>query len=251
MCGVVVETRDGHITSIKGDEQDPFSRGHICPKALGLKDVHEDPNRLRHPVKRTADGWVEVSWREAFRDIAARLVALQRKHGKNTVATYFGNPQVHSYSALLGGATLARSLRSIHRYSATSVDQLPHHFASLQLFGHQLLLPIPDVDRTQFLLVIGGNPLVSNGSLMTAPDLARRLKDLRKRHGQLVVVDPRRTETADVADQHLFIKPGTDAWLLLALLQVIFDEKLNTLDHLSSVTTGLDELKALVAPFTK
>jgi anaerobic selenocysteine-containing dehydrogenase len=250
MCGVVVETRDGHITSIKGDEQDPFSRGHICPKALGLKDVHEDPNRLRHPVKRTADGWVEVSWREAFRDIAARLVALQREHGKNAVATYFGNPQVHSYSALLGGATLARSLRSIHRYSATSVDQLPHHFASLQLFGHQLLLPIPDVDRTQFLLVIGGNPLVSNGSLMTAPDLARRLKDLRKRHGQLVVVDPRRTETAEVADQHLFIKPGTDAWLLLALLQVIFDEKLNTLDHLSSVTTGLDELKALVAPFT-
>lgn len=247
---MVVDTRDGQIVSIKGDERDPFSRGHICPKALGLKDVHEDPNRLRHPLKRTADGWVRVSWDEAFRDIAARLTALQRKHGKNAVATYFGNPQVHSYSALLGGAALARSLRSIHRYSATSVDQLPHHFAALQLFGHQLLLPIPDIDRTQFLLVIGGNPLVSNGSLMTAPDITRRLKDLRRRNGQLVVIDPRRTETASMADQHLFIKPGTDAWLLLAMLQVIFEEKLEKLGHLDKFTTGLDELRTTVAAFT-
>lgn len=250
MCGVVVETRDGQIVSIKGDEQDPFSRGHICPKALGLKDVHEDPNRLRHPVKRTAEGWVRVSWQDAFQDIAKRLTDLQRERGRNTVATYFGNPQVHSYSALLGGAALARSLRSIHRYSATSVDQLPHHFAALHLFGHQLLLPIPDIDRTQFLLVIGGNPLVSNGSLMTAPDVARRLKDLRRRNGQLVVVDPRRTETADMADQHLFIKPGTDAWLLLAMLQVIFEEKLESLRHLEAFTAGLDELRATVAPYT-
>ena len=250
MCGVVVETRNGQIVSIKGDEQDPFSRGHICPKALGLKDVHEDPNRLRHPVKRTADGWVQVSWDEAFSDIATRLTTLQREHGKNAVATYFGNPQVHSYRALLGGAALARSLRSIHRYSATSVDQLPHHFAALQLFGHQLLLPIPDIDRTQFLLVIGGNPLVSNGSLMTAPDIARRLKDLRRRNGRLVVIDPRRTETAKMADQHLFIKPGTDAWLLLAMLHVIFEENIANLGHLEKFTTGLNELQTTVATFT-
>lgn len=250
MCGVVVETRDGRIVSIKGDDQDPFSRGHICPKALGLKDVHEDPDRLRHPVKRTADGWVRVSWSEALRDIATRLTALQREHGKNVVATYFGNPQVHSYSALLGGAALARSLRSIHRYSATSVDQLPHHFAALQLFGHQLLLPIPDIDRTRFLLVIGGNPVVSNGSLMTAPNIVQRLKDLRCRDGQLVVIDPRRSETAEIADQHLFIKPGTDVWLLLAMLQVIFAEQLENLDRLETFTTGLDELRATVAPYT-
>lgn len=250
MCGVIVETRGGHIVSIKGDAQDPFSRGHICPKALGLKDVHEDPDRLRHPVKRTADGWVRVSWDEAFRDIATRLTALQREQGKNVVATYFGNPQVHSYSALLGGSALARSLRSIHRYSATSVDQLPHHFAALQLFGHQLLLPIPDIDRTQLLLVIGGNPLVSNGSLMTAPDIAQRLKDLRHRNGQLVVIDPRRSETAEIADQHLFIKPGTDVWLLLAILQVIFAEQLENLGRLEKFATGLDELRDTVAPYT-
>lgn len=250
MCGVIVETRGGHIVSIKGDAQDPFSRGHICPKALGLKDVHEDPDRLRHPVKRTADGWVRVSWDEAFRDIATRLTALQREQGKNVVATYFGNPQVHSYSALLGGSALARSLRSIHRYSATSVDQLPHHFAALQLFGHQLLLPIPDIDRTQLLLVIGGNPLVSNGSLMTAPDIAQRLKDLRHRNGQLVVIDPRRSETAEIADQHLFIKPGTDVWLLLAMLQVIFAEQLENLGRLEKFATGLDELRDTVAPYT-
>lgn len=250
MCGVIVETRGGHIVSIKGDAQDPFSRGHICPKALGLKDVHEDPDRLRHPVKRTADGWVRVSWDEAFRDIATRLTALQREQGKNVVATYFGNPQVHSYSALLGGSALARSLHSIHRYSATSVDQLPHHFAALQLFGHQLLLPIPDIDRTQLLLVIGGNPLVSNGSLMTAPDIAQRLKDLRHRNGQLVVIDPRRSETAEIADQHLFIKPGTDVWLLLAMLQVIFAEQLENLGRLEKFATGLDELRDTVAPYT-
>ncbi len=250
MCGVIVETRGGHIVSIKGDAQDPFSRGHICPKALGLKDVHEDPDRLRHPVKRTADGWVRVSWDEAFRDIATRLTALQREQGKNVVATYFGNPQVHSYSALLGGSALARSLRSIHRYSATSVDQLPHHFAALQLFGHQLLLPIPDIDRTQLLLVIGGNPLVSNGSLMTAPDIAQRLKDLRHRNGQLVVIDPRRSETAEIADQHLFIEPGTDVWLLLAMLQVIFAEQLENLGRLEKFATGLDELRDTVAPYT-
>ena len=250
MCGVIVETRGGHIVSIKGDAQDPFSRGHICPKALGLKDVHEDPDRLRHPVKRTADGWVRVSWDEAFRDIATRLTALQREQGKNVVATYFGNPQVHSYSALLGGSALPRSLRSIHRYSATSVDQLPHHFAALQLFGHQLLLPIPDIDRTQLLLVIGGNPLVSNGSLMTAPDIAQRLKDLRHRNGQLVVIDPRRSETAEIADQHLFIKPGTDVWLLLAMLQVIFAEQLENLGRLEKFATGLDELRDTVAPYT-
>lgn len=250
MCGIVVETRDATIVSIKGDPQDPFSRGHICPKALALKDVHEDPNRLRHPVKRTAEGWIRVSWDEAFRDIATRLTALQRQYGRNSVATYFGNPQVHSYSALLGGAALARTLRSVHRYSATSVDQLPHHFAALQLFGHQLLLPIPDVDRTQFFLILGGNPLVSNGSLMTAPDIAQRLKDLRRRGGKVVVIDPRRTETADIADQHLFIKPGGDTWLLLAILQVIFEEKREKLGHLANFVTQIDELRTAVAPYT-
>jgi anaerobic selenocysteine-containing dehydrogenase len=240
MCGVEIRVRDETILSIRGDEKDPFSRGHICPKALGIKDVHEDPDRIRHPMRRTATGWEAISWDEAFDEVARRLVSIQREHGMDAVASYIGNPQVHSYSGLLGGARFLRTLRSRNRYSATSVDQLPHHFVAYFMYGHQLMIPVPDLDRTSFFLVLGGNPVVSNGSLMTAPDVARRLKDLRARGGRLVVVDPRRTETADLADTHLFIRPGTDALFLLSILHVLFKEgriSTGTLDH---SLTGLD-----------
>lgn len=249
MCGIVIKTQGEEILAITGDEDDPFSRGHICPKALALKDVHEDPDRLRHPMRRTQNGWERVSWEVAYAEIADRIVALQAQHGRDSVATYFGNPQVHSYSALLGGAALARSLRSAHRYSATSVDQLPHHFAAYFMFGHQLLLPIPDIDNTDFLLVIGGNPLVSNGSLMSAPDIRQRLKDLRQRGGQLIVIDPRRTETAKIANQHFFIKPETDAWLLLALLHVIFQNKLVAIGPLADLVDDLTELEKITRDY--
>lgn len=250
ICGVEIRVRGKEILSIRGDEQDPFSRGHICPKALGLKDVHEDPDRLRHPVRRTATGWQKISWDEAFDEIADKLVDIQRTHGADAVASYIGNPQVHSFAGLLGGAKFLRTLRSRNRYSATSVDQLPHHFVAYFLYGHQLMIPVPDLDRTQFLLVIGGNPLVSNGSLMTAPDVGRRLKDLRARGGRLVVIDPRRSETAALADTHLFIRPGSDALLLLAMLQVIFTENLAAPGSLSAHLDGLDEVRELCLPYT-
>ena len=250
MCGVEIRLRGTQILSIRGDEADPFSRGHICPKALGLKDVHEDPDRLRRPVRRTANGWQEISWDEALDEAASRLLEIQRRHGLDAVASYFGNPQVHSYTGLLGGGRLLRTLRSRNRYSATSVDQLPHHLAGYLLYGHQLMIPVPDLDRTQLLLVIGGNPVVSNGSLMSAPDVTRRLKDLRARGGRLVVVDPRRTETAALADTHLFIRPGSDAWLLLAILQVIFEEQLVAPGHLAAMLDGLDGLRDLCLPYT-
>lgn len=243
ICGVEIRVRGERIVSIRGDEQDPFSRGHICPKAVALKDVHEDPDRLRHPVRRTASGWQRVSWDEALDEAAARLVEIQARHGHDTVATYFGNPQVHSHSALLGGTQLVRALRTRNRYTATSVDQLPHHFAAYFMFGHQLLLPVPDLDRTRFLLVIGANPVVSNGSLMTAPDVARRIKAIRQRDGRVVVVDPRRTETARIADAHHFIRPGSDALLLLGLLNVVFGEGLDRPDRLADFTDGLDALR--------
>ncbi|MFO0509219.1 MAG: molybdopterin-dependent oxidoreductase, partial [Gammaproteobacteria bacterium] len=155
ICGVEIRLRGTEILSIRGDEQDPFSRGHICPKALGLKDFHEDPDRLRRPMRRTATGWEEVSWESALDEIAQRLVALQREHGADAVATYIGNPQVHNYSGLLGGVRFLRALRSRNRYSATSVDQLPHHLSAFLLYGHQMLIPVPDIDRTQFFLVLG------------------------------------------------------------------------------------------------
>lgn len=250
MCGVEIKTEGSKILSIRGDEQDPFSRGHICPKALGLKDVHEDPDRLRLPVRRTSDGWQEISWDAAFEEIARRLVDIQRLYGHDSIASYLGNPQVHSFSGLIGGAKFLRTLRSRNRFSATSVDQLPHHFAAFFLFGHQLMIPVPDIDRTDFLLALGANPVVSNGSLMSAPDVAKRLKALRARGGKLIVIDPRRTETAELADQHQFIRPGSDAWLLLALLHVIFEERLDAPGRLAPLLDGLERLRELCQPYT-
>ena len=250
ICGVEIRVRGTEILSIRGDEQDPFSRGHICPKALGLKDFHEDPDRLRRPMRRTASGWEEVSWEAALDEVAQRLVAVQREHGADAVATYIGNPQVHNYSGLLGGVRFLRALRSRNRYSATSVDQLPHHLSAFLLYGHQMLIPVPDIDRTQFFLVLGGNPVVSNGSLMTAPDVTRRLKDLRARGGRLVVVDPRRTQTAALADTHLFVTPGSDALLLLSMLQVLFAEGRVAPGALAGFIDGVETIGDLVRPFT-
>ena len=250
VCGLSVEVEDNRVTSVRGDAADPFSRGHICPKAAALRDMHDDPDRLRAPQKRVGDRWHEVSWDEALDEAGARLAAAQKQHGRNALALYLGNPTVHSYTALMAVPLFSKALNTRTRFSATSVDQLPQMLASLQMFGHQLALPIPDIDRTDFLLVLGANPLVSNGSLMTAPGVGKRLQALRARGGRLVVVDPRRSETAAIADQHLFIRPGADAHLLLALLHVIFAEKLERLERLTIGVDGVETLRALAARFS-
>jgi anaerobic selenocysteine-containing dehydrogenase len=249
MCGLAIEVDGDRIVSIRGDEADVLSRGHLCPKAVALQDLHEDPDRLRRPLRRRGADWEEVGWEEALAEAADRLVAVQRAHGRHAVAVYQGNPTAHNYGALLYGQMLLRALGTRSRYSATSVDQLPHMLASLLVLGHQLLLPVPDVDRTSFLLVLGANPLVSNGSLMTAPGIERRLRALRARGGRLVVVDPRRTETAAIADTHLPIRPGTDALLLLAMLQVAFAEDRARPGRLAPMLAGLEEVKALARDF--
>jgi anaerobic selenocysteine-containing dehydrogenase len=250
MCGIAIDLEGDRIVAIRGDKDDPFSRGHVCPKAVALQDVHEDPDRLRRPLRRTATGWEEVAWEAALDEAAARLAAVQRAHGRNAVAFYQGNPVVHNHGAILFGQLFQRSLGSRSRYSATSVDQLPQMLASLLMFGHQLMLPIPDVDRTDFLLVLGANPLVSNGSILTAPGIERRLKALRARGGRLVVVDPRRTETAALADLHLAIRPGGDAFLLAALVHTLASEKRLSPGRLAAFTDGLDALVAAVQPFS-
>ena len=249
MCGLAVETRGGRVTSIRGDPDDPFSRGHVCPKAVALQDVHEDPDRLRRPVRRDGDAWREIGWSEAIDEVARRLQAVRRAHGHDAVAVYVGNPTVHSLGAMLFTPGLVRSLRTRNRFSATSVDQLPHHVAAWQMFGHQLLLPVPDIDRTMHLLVLGANPVVSNGSLLTAPGLERRLKALRARGGRVVVVDPRRTETAEAADAHHFIRPGTDGLLLLGMVHTIFAEGLARPGRCGNFATGLDEVRAVALRF--
>jgi len=250
ICGVVIRVEEGRIVSIRGDEDDPLSRGHICPKAVALQDLEDDPDRLRHPLRRAADGsWQEVEWKAALDEIAARTRRIQAEHGRDAVGIYLGNPNVHNSGSMLYVRPFLKAVGTRNRFSATSVDQLPHHLAAALMFGHQFLLPVPDVDRTDFLLVLGANPLASNGSLMTAPGMRERLKLLKKRGGKLVVVDPRRTETARVADRHLAIEPGTDALFLLAILSVLFEEGLAAPGRLADFVDGLATLRSTAADF--
>jgi len=246
VCGITVDTGTG---SVRGDADDPFSRGHICPKAAAIPDVQDDPDRIREPQRREGGTWRAVSWDAALDEAGERLAAVQRKHGRGALGFYLGNPSVHSYSALLAIPFFTRALGTRSRFSATSVDQLPHMLASLEMFGHQLLFPVPDVDRTSFFLMLGANPLASNGSLMTAGGIGRRLEELRRRGGKLVVIDPRRTETAAIADRHHAIRPGTDALLLLAMLNAIFAEGRAKLGHLEPFTDGLPALREAAARF--
>ena len=250
ICGLEIKHENGVVLSIAGDVQDPFSRGHICPKAVGLKDIYEDPDRLRRPLKRTAAGWQEIDWETALDEVAAGLRRQRETHGPHATAWYAGNPSVHNSGTQLAAPGFLRALGSRSLFSASSVDQLPHHFAAWQLYGHPLLLPVPDLDRTDFWLILGGNPLVSNGSLMTAPDVAKRLQAIQNRGGKVVVVDPRRSETAAKADVHHFIRPGTDVFLLLAMTQVLFAEGLVKPGRLAEFTDGIAELGAAVAGFT-
>lgn len=250
MCGIRIDVGDdGRIASIRGDDDDPFSRGHICPKAVALRDLHEDPDRLRHPMRRNGDRWERIPWDEALDEAARGIHAVQAAHGNDAVATYAGNPTVHNLGSMLFGPMLLRAIRTKHGYSATSVDQLPHMVAAHLMFGHQLFLPIPDVDRTDHMIIVGGNPLASNGSLMTAPGIKRRLQAIQERGGKVVVIDPRRTETAEMADEHVFVRPGTDALLLLAMLHTIFAERLDRPERLSAMIEGLDEVRAIAARF--
>lgn len=250
ICGLAITVEDNQIVDIRGDAQDPLSRGHICPKAVALQDIHNDPDRLRHPMRRTDDGWQRIPWDEAFDLAVDGLRRVQGEHGNSAVGVYLGNPNVHNYGSMLFGPPLLRSLRTPNRFSATSVDQLPHHLAAYSMFGHQLLIPIPDLDRTDFLLVLGGNPAVSNGSLMTAPDIKKRLKAIRQRGGRIVVVDPRRTETAKLADEHFFVRPGSDALLLAAFVHTVFDEDLVAPGTSDALIDGLDTVWEHLRPFS-
>ena len=246
MCGLEIKHQNKTIISIKGDKKDALSKGHICPKSTALADLYTDKNRLKTPIKRTENGWIAISWESAYHEIETEFKRIQKQYGKNAIGSYRGNPTVHNTGLTLFGTAFIQSLGSNQVYTATSVDQLPHHFASFLMFGHYLLFPIPDIDRTNFMLIIGGNPAVSNGSIMTAPDFSNRLKAIKKRGGKVVVVDPRYTETSKIADKHYFIKPGTDALLLLSLIHVIFEEKLQNLGHLAVHTNGLDTIQEIV-----
>ena len=178
LCGLAIEVENNQILSIKGDQEDVLSKGHLCPKAYALKDVHEDPDRLKHPLRKVNGEWQQISWEEAISYTAQRLAEVQAAHGVNSVGVYQGNPSVHNLGTTLYSPSFIRSLKTLNRFSATSVDQLPQQLAADAMFGHSNLIPIPDLQRTHFWLIFGANPLVSNGSLMTAPGIAKRLDAL-------------------------------------------------------------------------
>jgi anaerobic selenocysteine-containing dehydrogenase len=253
-CGLALEVDEAArtVTKVRGDADDVFSHGFLCPKGVSIKELHDDPDRVRTPLIKQEDGtFAPATWDEAFAVIDRRLPAILAENGRDALAAYIGNPAAHSLALLLYGKVLLKAIGTKNVFSASTVDQYPKQAASAMMFGTGTTIAVPDLDRTDFLLCMGANPLASNGSLMTAPDVRGRLRAIRRRGGRIVVVDPRRTRTAREADDHLAIRPGTDALLLMALLHVVFAERLGIgpTHPASGLVNGLDEVRALAAGF--
>src|SRR3954452_13150591 len=250
-CGLEVTHSDGVVESVRGDADDVFSHGFLCPKGVALQQLHEDPDRVRVPLVKQADGsFAEATWDEAFAVIAERLPAIIAAGGKDAVGAYLGNPAAHSLAFLLYGKVLLKALATRNIFSASTVDQYPKQAASALLFGSGTTIAIPDLDRTDYLLCLGANPLASNGSLMTVPDARGRLRAIRGGGRPIGGRHPRAPRPAPEADEHLPIRPGTDALLLMALLHVVFADGLDALGAAEGRVEGLDDVRALASDFT-
>jgi anaerobic selenocysteine-containing dehydrogenase len=248
-CGLELEVSGREVISIRGDAQDAFSHGFVCPKGAALRELDRDPDRLRHPLVRRDGVHVPVSWDDAFEAIDRGLRPLIEQHGPDAVAVYLGNPSAHSTALLLYNQALLTGFRTRNRYSASTVDQYPKQLAVGLVFGTGFSVPVPDIDRSQYLLMLGANPMASNGSLWTVPDFRGRVRRMRERGGRLVVVDPRRSETAEIADEHVAVRPGTDALLLAGMVHTLFAENLVSLGRLAEWTSGVEEVRRAIAPF--
>ena len=249
-CGLELRLEGRDITLVRGDRDDVFSHGFLCPKGTALKQLESDPDRLRRPQVRNGDSWHEVSWDDAFAEVERGLTPIFERHGRDAVAMYMGNPNVHNLAGTLYSRVLIQAVGSKNLYSAGTVDQMPKQVSAGLMFGMALSMPIPDIDRTDYLLILGANPFASNGSLMTAPDYPGRLRALRARGGKFVVVDPRRSKTAEEADEHLFIRPGTDAQFLFGVVHTLFDEELVSLGTVADHVAGVEEVKHLAGVFS-
>src|SRR4051794_8687729 len=252
-CGLEITLRGDDVVRIRGDRDDVFSHGFICPKGSTLKQLREDPDRIRTPLIKRDGRFEEVTWDEAFAEIERRLLPILETQGRNSGAIYIGNPSAHNLGAQLYGRFVIKALGSTNMFSASTVDQRPKEISSALLFGGGLTVAVPDIDRTDYLLMLGANPYASNGSLATAPDWPGRIEAMRARGGKLVVVDPRRSRTAEEADEHLFIRPGTDAFFLMAVVQTLFADGLVTAERLGPLAdyvSALDEVERLSKPFT-
>jgi anaerobic selenocysteine-containing dehydrogenase len=248
-CGLELTVDGDRITGVRGDPEDPLSRGYLCPKGASLGQLEADPDRVRVPRIRRDGKLVPVGWDEAFAAVHDGLSGIIDAYGRDALALYLGNPNVHTLAGGMYAAALRKASGSRNIYTASTVDQMPKHVACGYLFGHPLAIPVPDVDRTDFLLILGADPYSSNGSLWTVPDLPARLAELRRRGGRMVVVDPRRTRTARAADRHLPIRPGTDVYLLLGLVHELFARDLVRLGELAPHVSGVDGVRELTAGY--
>ncbi|MHB8508196.1 MAG: molybdopterin-dependent oxidoreductase [Candidatus Dormibacteria bacterium] len=249
-CGLELTLEGERITRVRGDRDHVFSKGFICPKGAAFGELMEDPDRLRRPLLREGEEWREVTWAEAFTRVDEGLGEIIRAHGNDAIAAYIGNPSVHS---IAGGQMLVpflRALRTRNNYTAATVDQMPKHVSCGWMFGDPLAMPVPDIDRTDFLLILGANPWESNGSLATAPDFRGRLKAIQARGGRFTVVDPRRTRTAAEADEHIRVRPGTDPLLLLAVVHVLFEDGLVRPGRLAQHLEGVDDIRRVALDFS-
>ncbi|MHA7836005.1 MAG: molybdopterin-dependent oxidoreductase [bacterium] len=251
-CGLRVEidpsTRS--VLRIEGDPEDARSQGYLCPKAYAMKEIYEDPERLKRPIRKTADGsWEEISWDEAFDHAARRLREIRDRHGADANGYYIGNPTGHNVGGQLYLPPLMNGLGSQRGFSAATMDQFPQNVALHTMIGDPWMFPIPDIERTDFFVCMGGNPLVSQGSLMSGPNAKKRLREIQDRGGRVVTIDPRRTETAEIASQHVFIKPGSDAYFLLSVCQVLFEEGLVDLGRLADFTDGVGQIEAIARDY--
>ena len=251
-CGLEITVNpQEQVVRIRGDQKDVFSHGFICPKGSTLKQLHEDPDRLRKPLVKRDGKHVEVSWEEAWQVVNDGLTGVIERHGRGALSAYLGNPNAHNLGPQLFSAVMLRSMGSRNVFSASTVDQVPKHVAGGLMFGTPQSIPVPDVDHTDYLMMLGANPYASNGSLCTSPDFPGRIQAIRARGGKVVVVDPRRTKTAEESDEWVSIRPGTDGLFLAAMVNVMFAENLVTIEpRIASLLNGVDELRDAVAAFT-
>jgi anaerobic selenocysteine-containing dehydrogenase len=246
-----MEVEADRVVSVRPDYDDPFSQGYVCPKGMAIGEIHDDPDRIRQPMRRLADGQFEaISWADAFELVESKLKGIRAKHGPDSIAVYYGNPLGHSYSGIIMVDPLVKAIGTRNRTGASSQDTAPRFAASYYLYGNTIVIPTPDIENTDWFLCVGANPVVSQGSAMVAPNVKAKLKAIRERGGKVITVDPRFTETAKLADEHVSIRPGGDAALLLAMLHVLIEEDLVDRRAVAETATGWEHVCNMVQAFT-